>query len=84
MSVEWDEELVAEWEGFFHECGDAECQDKQKIVRLARSEHTARLEAEAERDALAKKVAAARRVLELRDVCWFESLAAILSDQEGL
>ena len=56
MSVEWDEELIAGLESGLHNCGSDECQMRQKAVRIARAEHTARLEAEAERDALAEKV----------------------------
>ena len=56
MSVEWDEELIAGLESGLHNCGSDECQERQRAVRLARAEHTARLEAEAERDALVERV----------------------------
>ncbi len=48
MSVEWDEELIAGLESGLHNCGSDECQERQRAVRLARAEHTARLEAEAQ------------------------------------
>ena len=90
MSVEWDEELARQLFKNLASSLGAWSVDFWTFFQMGRSEHdradaerTARLEAEAERDALAEKVAAARRMLELRDVGWFESLAAILSDKEG-
>ncbi len=56
MSVEWDEELITGLESGLHVCGSDECQERQRAIRIARAEHTARLEAEAERDALAERV----------------------------
>ena len=66
MSVEWDEGLIAGLESGLHNCGSDECQERQRAVRIARAEHTARLEAEAllaqrdgELEALREKVGAA-------------------------
>ena len=40
---EWDEELIAEREGDFHQCDDGACQADQQAVRIARAEHNALL-----------------------------------------
>ena len=36
---DWDEELVARLEGFFHDCNDQECQARQRAIRMGRTEH---------------------------------------------
>ena len=50
MNVEWDEELIADREHYFHQCDDQACQADQQAVRIARAQHAevARLTAERE------------------------------------
>lgn len=39
--IEWDEELVAQRERFFHDCLDQDCQAGQRAIRMGRAEHQA-------------------------------------------